>query len=86
MHMLELVSDMIFKNSEAMIKNIDNPYNAEINIREIYQNIFQYSVEDPYYFESYGISYGNSIFGRSQLDNFYVIKKRNEADINKNNK
>ena len=69
-----------------MIKNIDNPYKVKINIRELYSGIFEYSVEDPYYFESYGVSYGNSIFGRSQLDNFYVIKKRNETYTSKNSK
>ena len=72
---------MIFKYSEAMIKNIDNPYKVKINIRELYSGIFEYSVEDPYYFESYGVSYGNSIFGRSQLDNFYVIKKRKKDEL-----
>lgn len=59
-----------------MIKNIDNPLNVEIKIKEIYNNIFEYSVPEDYCFWSYDTCYGNSIFGRNQLDNFYVIKKK----------
>ena len=63
------------------IKNIDNPLNVEITKTEIYSGIFEYRIPSEYYFESYGTSYGNSIFGREVLDNHYVIKKR-ENEIN----
>lgn len=62
------------------IKNIDNPLNVKIDKREIYDGIFEYRIPSEYYFESCGTSYGNSIYGREVLDNYYVIKKREEKE------
>lgn len=66
------------------IKNIDNPLNVEITKTEIYSGIFEYRIPNDYYFESYGTSYGNSIWGRAVLDNFYVIKIKKKENENNN--
>ena len=59
---------------------IHNPLNVEIKKREIYNSIIEYSVPDDFYFESFGTSYGNRIFGTVSLDNYYTIKKRGIKD------
>lgn len=65
-------------------RNIDNPLNVEIEKKEIYSTIYEYRIPEDYYFESFGISYGNRIYGTTNLTNYYVIKKReNEIDLNK---
>lgn len=64
------------------IKNIDNPLNVEVTRKEIYDGIFEYRIPSEYYFESYGTSYGNSIYGREVLDNFYVIKQMKDENNN----
>lgn len=66
---------------------IENPYNVEIEKKQIYDTIWEFRVPEEYYFESYGTSYGNTIYGRIVLDNHYIIKKRdNEDNINKDSK
>lgn len=60
--------------------NIDNPLKVPIIIREIYNDIFEYRVEEPYYFESFGQSYGEAVYGGKELSNHYVIKKRKKID------
>lgn len=55
---------------------IDNPLGVNITKKEIYTDIWEFSIPEDYYFESCGTSYGNHIFGRMSLDNHYVIKKR----------
>ena len=63
---------------------IDNPLQIEISKKEIYTDIWEFSIPEGYYFESCGISYGNHIFGRMKLDNHYIIKKRgNDSNIEK---
>ncbi len=56
---------------------IYNPDNVEITKKEIYSSIWEFSIPEEYQFECNGTSYGNHIYGRVELDNFYVIKKRN---------
>lgn len=63
-----------------------NPDKVEIKKRQLYNEIIEYSVEEPYYFESCGTSYGQHIFGRINLDNYYSIKKKDETDTSKNSK
>ena len=58
-----------------MINNIDNPLNAEITVREIYGNVFEYTVEDGFHFESCGSDYGNTIFGSRILTNHYIVRR-----------
>lgn len=65
-----------------MIDNIK--YNAPITKKEIYNGVMEYSVEEPYYFESNGISYGQHVFGTILLDNHYVVKKKDETNSKKN--
>lgn len=72
-----------------MYYNIDNPLKVPIVIREIYNDIFEYRVEEPYYFESFGQSYGEAVYGGKKLSNHYIIKKRknkNENNTDKNSK
>lgn len=57
---------------------IDNPLKVEIKKTKIYNDIYDYSVEDGYYFESHGTSYGQHIFGSDDLMNYYVIKKKED--------
>ena len=69
------------------IKNIDNPLHIDVTKTEVYSGIFEYRLPIGYYFESCGTSYGNSIWGRAVLDNYYVVKKReNETDTSKDSK
>lgn len=63
---------------------IHNPENIEIEKKEIYNDIWEFRLPEDYYFESCGISYGNRIYGSMKLDNYYIVKKReNEIDFNK---
>jgi len=55
---------------------IYNPENVTITKKEIYSTIMEYSIPDDYYFECCGTSYGNRIYGKLVLDNYYTIKKR----------
>ena len=57
---------------------IHNPDNVKITEKRIYNDIIEYSVDDPYYFESCGTSYGNHIYGFIQLSNYYTVKKKEE--------
>lgn len=57
---------------------IYNPDNVEITKKEIYNDIIEYSIPDEYFFESCGTSYGNHIYGTINLNNYYIIKKRDE--------
>ena len=61
---------------------IHNPLGVEIQKKEIYDNVIEYSIPEDYYFESCGTSYGNRIYGNINLSNYYVIKKR-EDESNK---
>ncbi len=61
---------------------ISNPDNVKITEKRIYNDIIEYSVEEPYYFESCGVKYGNHIYGFIELSNYYTIKKRNESEDN----
>lgn len=55
---------------------IQNQTGVEIKKREIYSGVFEYSVPEGYYFESYGQSYGNIIYGMDTTTNHYIVKKR----------
>lgn len=66
------------------IKHIQNPLNVKIEMKEVYSGIFEYKIPEQYYFDSYGTSYGNSIYGRAVLDNYYVIKQKDETDTDTN--
>jgi hypothetical protein len=57
---------------------IYNPDNIEITKKEIYSSVIEYSIPEGYYFESCGTSYGNHIYGRVVLDNYYTVKKRED--------
>lgn len=59
-----------------MVKNIDCKFPIEIERKEIYQSIYEYSVPEGYYFECCGTNYGNIIYAREVPDNHYVIKKK----------
>lgn len=61
---------------------IHNPLDVEITKKEIYNDLFEYSVPEGYFFESCGTSYGNHIYGRLVLDNYYTIKKKEEDGEN----
>ena len=66
------------------IKHIQNPLNVKIEMKEVYSGLFEYKIPEQYYFDSYGTSYGNSIYGRAVLDNYYVIKQKDETDTDTN--
>ncbi len=56
---------------------IHNPYNVKIEKRKIYNDIYEYRiVDDGYYFESCGVSYGVAIYQGETFNNYYVIRKR----------
>ena len=63
---------------KVMMGTIENPLNVEITKKEIYNDIIEYSIPDEYFFESCGTSYGNHIYGTINLNNNYIIKKRDE--------
>jgi len=63
---------------KVMMGTIENPLNVEITKKEIYNDIIEYSIPDEYFFESCGTSYGNHIYGTINLNNYYIIKKRDE--------
>ena len=58
---------------EEMINNniIGNNYTRE----QIYNGVFKYIAEDGYYFESYGVNYGNIVYGGEVLTNHYILRK-----------
>lgn len=63
---------------------IHNPLNVEITKKEIYNDIFEFRIPSEFYFESCGTSYGNCIYGHLNLDNYYIIKKReNDGAVHK---
>ena len=62
------------------IKNIDCKYDIEINRKEIYPTIYEYTISEDYYFESCGTNYGNVIYARDIHDNHYVIRKKEKQD------
>lgn len=68
----------MFKVKQIMGGIIYNPDNVEITKKEIYNDIIEYSIPDEYFFESCGTSYGNHIYGTINLNNYYIIKKRDE--------
>lgn len=57
---------------------IQNETGITIQKRQIYNGVFEYSVPEPYYFESYGQSYGNVIYGLDETTNHYIVKKKEE--------
>lgn len=59
---------------------ITNYQNIEIKKKQIYNGVFEYSVPEPYYFESYGQSYGNIIYGMDETTNHYIVKKKEDED------
>lgn len=59
-----------------MYKYIDNKYPIEIERKEIYPSIYEYSVPEGYFFESSGTNYGNRIYAREITDNFYIVRKK----------
>ena len=65
--------ELIFK---TMCYKIDNPLNVHIETKEIYSGIFEHTVPEEYYFESFGCSYGNRIYTGSIPSNYYIIKER----------
>ena len=66
-----------------MCNKIHNPLNVPIEVKEIYNDIFEHVIPDDYYFESCGTSYGNRIYTGRIPSNYYVIKKREKQDDEK---
>jgi hypothetical protein len=64
------------KMKMKMYKYIDNKYPIEIERKEIYPSIYEYSVPEGYFFESSGTNYGNRIYAREITDNFYIVRKK----------
>lgn len=58
------------------IKNIENPFNVEIIRRQLYNDVYQYSLPYEYYFESEGTFFGNTIYAGEVPDNHYIIRKK----------
>ena len=58
---------------------------------KLYNNTYKYTAEKGYHFESFGVNYGNVVFGGEDLANMYVIKLNNyeenmdNTNINNNN-
>lgn len=62
---------------------IQNETGIEIQKRQIYNGVYEYSVPEGYYFESYGQSYGNVIYGLDETTNHYIVKKKKKEEENK---
>lgn len=62
------------------IKNIENPLKIPIEIKELYNDIYEYLIPDGYFFESFGCSYGQAIYGGKELSNHYIIKERKKEE------
>jgi hypothetical protein len=69
-----------------MFKYIDCKYPIEIERKEIYPAIYEYSVPSDYYFESNGTNYGNRIYAREITDNFYIVRKTYETNTEEDSK
>lgn len=67
-------------------KYIDNKYPIEIERKEIYPSIYEYSVPEGYFFESSGTNYGNRIYAREITDNFYIVRKVYETNTEEDSK
>lgn len=63
-------------------KHIDNKYPIDIERKEIYPAIYEYSLPEEYYFESNGTNYGNRIYAREITDNFYIVRKIYNDNVN----
>lgn len=53
--------------------------------RKLYNNIYEYTCQEGYHFESYGINYGSTIFGGEEIENPYIIKPNNYEKMDNNN-
>lgn len=69
-----------------MYKYIDNKYPIEIERKEIYPSIYEYSLPEEYFFESSGTNYGNRIYAREITDNFYIVRKVYETNTEEDSK
>jgi hypothetical protein len=65
-----------------MYKHIDCKYPIEIERNEIYPAIYEYILPDGYYFESQGNNYGSRIYAREITDNFYIVRKEYNDNVN----
>ena len=48
---------------------------------KLYNNTYKYTAEKGYHFESFGVNYGNVVFGGEDLANMYVIKPNNYEEM-----
>lgn len=69
-----------------IIKNINNPLDVFIDRKELYSGIFLYSLPMGYEFWSNNCNFGNTIYAKEVPDNYYVVKKKNENNINQDSK
>lgn len=60
--------------------NIENPLKVPIEVRELYNDIYEYTIPEEFYFESFGCSYGSAIYGGKELSNHYIIKERKKEE------
>lgn len=67
---------------KMMYRNIDCKYPIEIERNEIYPAIYEYILPEDYFFECQGNNYCNRIYAREITDNFYIVRKKNEDNIN----
>ncbi len=48
---------------------------------KLFNNTYKYTAEKGYHFESFGVNYGNVVFGGENLENMYVIKPNNYEEM-----
>lgn len=54
--------------------------------KKLYNNIYEYTCPEGHHFESYGINYGQVVYGGEIIQNPYIIKPNNyEENMDNNN-
>lgn len=52
---------------------------------KLYNNIYEYTCQEGYHFESFGVNYGSVVFGSKDIENSYIIKPNDYEEMVNNN-
>ena len=58
---------------------------GEYKKTKLYNNIYEYTCQEGYHFESFGVNYGKVVFGGYPIENAYIVKKDKYEKVDNNN-